>query len=54
MAMRNYRQAKRNREEIRKKKHQEKLQKKLSRNASPEVVQEAPAGDINPDPKASP
>lgn len=54
MAIRNYRQAKRNREETRKKKQQEKLLRKLNRGTAPEVAPESPAGDVNTDPKASP
>lgn len=54
MAMRNYRQAKRNREETRKKKKQEKFERKLSRNTPAEAVPEAPVGDVNTDPKTSP
>ena len=54
MAMRNYRQAKRNREETRKKKKQEKFERKLSRNTPAEAAPEAPVGDVNTDPKTSP
>ena len=54
MAMRNYRQAKRNRDEARKKKQQEKLQRKQNRGTTPEPSQEAPASDINSDPKPAP
>jgi len=53
MAMRNYRQAKRAREETKKKKHQEKQQKKLNRGATPDAVPETPASDAT-DPKLSP
>jgi hypothetical protein len=53
--MRNYRQAKRNREETKKKKHQEKLQRKLSRGATPEEPgQEVSTSDTQTDPKVSP
>ena len=40
MAIRNYRQAKRNREDSRKKRQQQKLERKLSKGAAP-----APAAD---------
>jgi hypothetical protein len=56
MAIRNYRQAKRAREETRKKKQQEKLQKKLTRVTAPDgTVVETPASDDTvSDPKTSP
>ena len=53
MTMRNYRQAKRNREETKKKKQQEKLQRKLNRGTAPEAGPDMPIVDINNDPKAS-
>ena len=45
MAQRNYRQAKRAREETKKKKQQEKLNKKLNRGATPEAVGETLVAD---------
>lgn len=52
MAIRNYRQAKRHREETKKKKQQEKLQRKMNRGTNPGPAQEPPASDTNIDPKA--
>ena len=53
MGIRNYRQAKRNREETRKKKQHEKLQRKLSRNTPPEAAKEPSVADVVSDPTTS-
>ena len=50
----NYRQAKRNREETRKKRQLEKRQKKLVRTEDAPSVPDAPASEVSSDPKASP
>jgi hypothetical protein len=50
----NYRQAKRNREETRKKRQLEKRQRKLSRSEDSPPGPDASASEDNADPKASP
>jgi hypothetical protein len=52
MAMRNYRQAKRSREESRKKRQQEKMARKVSRGTATEPVPES--GPIDPANKVAP
>jgi hypothetical protein len=50
----NYRQAKRNREETRKKRQLEKRQKKLVRSEDSPSVPDSPASEVSSDPKALP
>lgn len=53
MAIRNYRQAKRNREDARKKRQQEKLDRKLNKPAEPTAADPAaPLAEVEP--KVSP
>jgi hypothetical protein len=54
MAKQNYRQAKRNREETRKKRQLEKLQKKLGRSEDSPPVPDSQPGEVNADPKVLP
>jgi hypothetical protein len=50
----NYRQAKRNREETRKKRQLEKRQRKLVRSEDSPSVPESAAGEVTSDPKVLP
>lgn len=51
MAIRNYRQAKRSREDNRKKRQQQKLERKLSRGATPPAAADAPVAIADSEPK---
>ncbi len=54
MAIRNYRQAKRNREDSRKKRQQEKLERKLSKGAAPQPAADTPVTPADSDTKDQP